>query len=207
MENPEAWIGLYSFSGLLGNDYKTAFCGKGKVRPINLVLKDTKFVKVFSSLGSIPLEQQIFEEIERYVSIVYGFKRIYKINDLIKSMFEEKSKPTISSHPLEKIKSMDINLFPPWKVIIELQTKRAWFIAHLYKTAVEKYLAINHTPIDWEQVKNHEYLQVKWFEGDQVPPQLELTYTDIGIEQSEDEINWDSDKDNELSSDDENESL
>ena len=56
-------------------------------------------------------------------------------------------------------------------------------------------------------MKNHEYLQVKWFEGDQVPPQLELTYTDIGIEQSEDEINWDSDKDNELSSDDENESL
>ena len=113
MENPEAWIGLYSFSGLLGNDYKTAFCGKGKVRPINLVLKDTKFVKVFSSLGSIPLEQQIFEEIERYVSIMYGFKRTCKINDLIKSMFEEKSKPTISSHPLEKIKSMDINLFPP----------------------------------------------------------------------------------------------
>ena len=93
------------------------------------------------------------------------------------------------------------------KVIIELQTKRAWFIAHLYKTAVEKYLAINHTPIDWEQVKNHEYLQVKWFEGDQVPPQFELTYTDIGIEESEDEINWDSDKDYELSSDDENESL
>ena len=54
MENPEAWIGLYSF---LGNDYTPAFYGKGKVRPINLALKDTKFVKVFSSLGIIPLEQ------------------------------------------------------------------------------------------------------------------------------------------------------
>ena len=207
MENPEAWVGLYSFLGFLGNDYKPAFCGKGKVRPINLVLKDTKFVKVFSSLGSIPFEQRIFEEIERYVSIMYGFKRTCKINDLIKSMFEEKSKPTISSRPLENIKSMDTNMFPPWKVIIEQQTKRAWFIAHLYKTAVEEHPPINHTPIDWEQVKNQEYLQVKWFEGDQVPPQLELTDTDIDTEESEDEINCDSDKDNELSSDDENESL
>ena len=56
-------------------------------------------------------------------------------------------------------------------------------------------------------MKNHEYLQVKWFEGDQVPPQLELTDTDIDTEESEDEINCDSNKDNELSSDDENESL
>ena len=32
MENPETWIGLYSF---LGNDYTPAFYEKGKVRPIN----------------------------------------------------------------------------------------------------------------------------------------------------------------------------
>ena len=32
VENPEAWIGLYSF---LGNAYTPAFCGKGKVQPIN----------------------------------------------------------------------------------------------------------------------------------------------------------------------------
>ena len=104
---------------------------------------------------------------------------------------------------------MDSTMFPQWKVILEQQTKRAWFIAHLYKTAVDAYPAINHTPIDfgWELDENNEYLQVKWFEGDQVPPQLELTDTDIDIEESEDEIDWDSDKDNELSSDDENESL
>ena len=113
MENPEAWVGLYSFLGFLGNDYKPAFCAKGKVRPINLVLKDTKFVKVFSSLGSIPLEQQVFEKIESYVCIMYGFKRACNINDVIKSMFEEKSKPTISSHPLANIKSIDTTMFPP----------------------------------------------------------------------------------------------
>ena len=133
---------------------------------------------------------------------MYGFKRACNINDVIKSMFEEKPKPTISSHLLANIKSIDTTMFPPWKVILEQQTKRAWFIAHLYKTAVEAYPAINHTPIDfgWELDENNEYLQVKWFEGDQVPPQLELTDTDI-------DIDWDSDKDNELSSDDENESL
>ena len=119
-------------------------------------------MKVFSSLGSIPLEQQFFEETERYVCITYEFK----------SMFEEKSKPTISSRPLENLKSIDPTMFPPCKVILEQQTKRAWFITHLYKTVVETYPAFNHTPINfgWELDKNHEYLQVKWFEGDQVPP-------------------------------------
>ena len=52
MENPKGWIGLYSF---LDNDYILTFYGKGKVQPINLALKDTKFRKVFSSLGSVPL--------------------------------------------------------------------------------------------------------------------------------------------------------
>ena len=162
MENPEAWIGLYSF---LGNDYTPAFYGKVKVQPINLALKDAKFVKVFGSLGSIPLEQQMFEEIERYVCIMYGFIRTCKNNDVIKSMFEEKSKPTISSCPLENIKSIDPTMFPPCKVLLEQQTKRAWFIAHLYKRAVETYPAINHTPIDFglEPDENHEYLQVTKF--------------------------------------------
>ena len=74
---------------------------------------------MFSSLGSIPLEQQIFEEIESYVCIMYGFKRTRKINDVIKSMFEEKSKPTISSLPLENTKSMDPTMFPPCKLFFE----------------------------------------------------------------------------------------
>ena len=76
---------------------------------------------------------------------MYGFKRTCKINDVIKSMFEEKSKPTISSHPLANIKSIDPTMFPPCKVILEQQTKRAQFIAHLYKRAVEAYPAI--TPL------------------------------------------------------------
>ena len=140
---------------------------------------------------------------------MYGFKRTCKINDVIKSMFEEKSKPTISSRPLANIKSIDPTMFPPCKVILEQQTKRAWFIDHLYKTSVEAYPAINHTPTDfgWGLDENNEYLQVKWYESDQVPPQLEFTDTYIDIEESEDEINWDGDKDNELSGDDENESL
>ena len=62
MENPEAWIGLYSF--LVYNDYTPAFYGKGKVRPIKLALSDSKFVKVFSSLGSIPLESKFWKRLK-----------------------------------------------------------------------------------------------------------------------------------------------
>ena len=108
---------------------------------------------MFSSLGSIPLEQQIFEENESYVCIMYGFKRTCKINDVIKSMFEEKSKTTISSRPLENTKSVDPTMFPPCKVILEQQTLNVpgSSLIHLYKTAVEAYPAISHTPIDFDR--------------------------------------------------------
>ena len=148
MEHSEAWIGLHSF---LGNDYTPTFYGKGKLRPINFALKDTKFIKVFSSLGSIPLEQQIFEEIERYVCIIYGScMGTCNINKVIKSIFEEKLGPAVSPHPSENIKSTDPTMFAPRNVILEQQTKLAWFITDLYKTPVEVYAEINHTPIDFD---------------------------------------------------------
>ena len=52
-------------------------------------------------------------------------------------MFEEKLMPTISSRPLENIKSINPTMFPTCKVILEQQTKSVWFIAHLYKTVAE----------------------------------------------------------------------
>ena len=70
----------YSF---LGNDYTPTFYGKWKVLPINLGLRDTKVTKVFNSLGSMPLEQEIFVAIERYDCIMYKLKRTSYINDVI----------------------------------------------------------------------------------------------------------------------------
>lgn len=140
---------------------------------------------------------------------MYGFKRICNISDVIKSMFKEKSKPTISWRPLEIIKFIDSTPFRPCKVILEQQNNCAWFIAHLYETTVETYPAINIIPNDscWEVGENHQYLQVKWFEGDQAPPQLELTDTDIDTEKNKDEIEWDKDKANEFSCNNKNDSL
>ena len=137
MGNSEAWIGLYSF---LSNDYTPAFYGKGKVQPINLALINEKFVNIFSSLGINTFEKETFSKIGRYVCFMYGTKKTCNINDVIKSMFEEISKPMVSSRPLENIKSIDPTPFPPCKKIIEQQTRRAWFISHLYKTAGSRIL-------------------------------------------------------------------
>ena len=62
---------------------------------------------------------------------MYAFKRTINITDVIKCMFGEKTRPTISSRPLGNIKSIDINMVPPSKVILVQQTKLAWFINHL----------------------------------------------------------------------------
>ena len=87
-------------------------------------------------------------------------------------------------------------MFPPCKVNFEQQTKRTWFIAVLYKTAVEAYPGIKHTPIDFacKLDENHEYIQVKQFEGNQFPPQLQ--FADINTDTVEKENEIDSDMDN-----------
>ena len=71
----------------------------------------------------MPLEQEICEDVKRFVYFMHGLKRTCSISDTVKRMFEEKSKPTISSHPLENIKSIDPTMFLPFKVFLEQQTK------------------------------------------------------------------------------------
>ena len=48
-------------------------------------------------------------------------------------------------------------------------------MVRIYKTATEPYPGFEYTPIDfgWELSSCHEYLEIKWFDGDQTPTELE----------------------------------
>ena len=70
-------------------------------------LKDDTFVDIFSNLGCVPVSQSMFNETEVYVCCMYSFKNRSNINDVIKNMFGEKSKPAVISDPLDNIKSVD----------------------------------------------------------------------------------------------------
>ena len=74
--------------------------------------KKEKFPNAFSKLGEGEMSYEVFPTIEEYVCSVYGFKCDNNINEVIRKMFEERSKPKSAERPLDCIKSSDPNKFP-----------------------------------------------------------------------------------------------
>ena len=110
VKNVSSLPGLYAF---LGNDYTPAFFGKGKVKPMQIAVKKEKFANAFSKLGEGEMSHEVFSIIEEYVCSVYGFKCDNSINEVIRKIFEERSKPDSAERSLDCIKSLDPNKFPP----------------------------------------------------------------------------------------------
>ena len=164
--------GAYAF---LGIDYSPAFFGKGKVKPLEIMTMKNKFLDAFASLGENALTVDIMVVIEEFICWMYGYRKQSEINEVIRMVFEEKSKPKANQRPLDCIKAKHPTKFPPCKNVLEQQIKRAWYIAKLYKSACEAYLAFEYTPIDfgWKLSECSECLDIKWFEGPQVPIEID----------------------------------
>ena len=75
-----------------------------------------------------------------------------------------------------------------------VNTKRMWLISRLYKTATNQYPAEEYTPIDysWELSSDGEFCDIHWFDGEQIPKEME----EIEAENDEDD-NEDTDNETE----------
>ena len=76
----------------------------------------------------------------------------------------------LSKKPLECIKPPT---FPECRDVLIQQIKRSWFIAKLYKSASLPYPTEDLTPIDFGWILDGKFLAIKWFEGLQVPQELQ----------------------------------
>ena len=61
--------GTYSFTE---NDYTSAFFKKGKIRPIQLMQKNEKFVDVFTNLVDFLLSTDTLDVLEEFTCHLYG---------------------------------------------------------------------------------------------------------------------------------------
>ena len=115
VQNVSPLSGLYAF---LGNDYTSAFFGKGKVKSMQKAIKKEKIANAFSKLGEGEMSHKVFSTIEEFVCSVYGFKCANDINEVIREMFEERLKLKSAEQPLDYIKSLDINKFPHCRSVL-----------------------------------------------------------------------------------------
>ena len=129
-------------------------------------------------------------------------------------MFQDKAKPKANKGPLDSIKSIDPVRFPPCQKVLLQHTKRAWFVANLYKTAIYAHPAIDITPIDfgWKLSNSKDYFEMNWFEVPEILEDLDesnvegSTENDVESGDVESDLEEsDSDDDSDLESDPENE--
>ena len=168
----QALPGIYAFTGI---DHVPAFFRKAKERPIAIMRKNKKFLDAFSALGELPLTPDLINTIEEFTCVMYRHPRCKNVNDALKAEFDKRCKPKAKANPLDGIKSIDPTTLPPCSQVLLQQIKRAWFIANLYKTASEAYPAFDLCPLDYgyKLTADKEQLEMNWFDGDQVPHEVE----------------------------------
>ena len=81
------------------------------------------------------MSHEVFSTIEEYVCSVYGFTCGSNVNEVIRKMFEGRSKPKSAEQSLDCIKSSDPKKFRTCRAVLQQHIKMAWFITKLYKTA------------------------------------------------------------------------
>ena len=138
--------GLYAFTGC---DYTPFFFRKGKVKPIEIMEKQQKFIDAFMVLGEEGLNEEICDAIDEYTCHLYGYRKHKHVDDALKCHFDKKCKPSATGKPFSTIKNVDPTTFMPCKRVLLQQIKRAWYTACLYKTASEAYPAVDLSPIDY----------------------------------------------------------
>ena len=98
---------------LLGMTTLQHFFKERRIRPIELMQKNEKFVDVFTNLRDSPLNTDTFDVLEELTCIwsckchVYGHVNQNDIHEVIKLHFEEKAKPNCIERPFGITKSVE----------------------------------------------------------------------------------------------------
>ena len=196
MNHIQALPGIYAFTGC---DYTPTFFRKGKKRPIEIMSKSDQFINVFNKMGEEDLSEDDMDVLESFTCSIYGYSKLTSINEARYLHFKRKCKPKEAAKPLDCLKNVDPSLFPPCKRVLLEQVKRSWYISKLYKNATVSYPLANYTLLDYGFEFIDGYVHVKWFDGEQVPQDLEDD-DDIDMEHN-DGNEYDSEEEDEVSDD------
>ena len=173
--------GIYGFSGL---DFIPSFMRKGKKKPFELMLKNETYLDAFSRMGEEEgLTADLEANLEAFTCALFGYPKLQSINEARHAYCQEKCSPDSVSSPLEGLKAVDPSLFPPCQMVLVQQIKRTWLLATLYKNATEADPLGSLTPLDFGYELTEHGMCVNWYDGEQVPPEVD----DNADENSEDD--------------------
>ncbi|GBM51894.1 hypothetical protein AVEN_90489-1 [Araneus ventricosus] len=119
-----ALLGLHIFTGC---DTRSAFKGKGKIKPLKIMQSNLIYSKVFQDLGSSwELTNSLINNLEAFVCELYGYPSTDQINDVRYKIFKLKFKIDVT--------------FPPNFESLLLQIKRSNYQANIHRRCLKNYI-------------------------------------------------------------------
>ena len=127
---------LLSLHGFTGCDTVSAFSGKGKVKPMKLMLRNDIYIKLFATFGEKPgvLDYEL-KQIEGFVCELYGHKED-NVNDVRYKMYS-------STHGRLEARSI-----PPCINSLKLHASRASYQINIWRKCMEQHPEIP-TPLEY----------------------------------------------------------
>lgn len=159
-------VGFHSFTGC---DTVSAFAGRGKIKPLKVMLTDPKYVQAFADLGG-DITETTLKTIKSYVSHMYGWKEI-DVNEVRYRMYC-RSGGKIACEQL-----------PPCTDVLELHIMRANYQARIWReTLVPHQHDVDPVENGWV-LDDDGALAIKWMRCNPAPEEVImcLTYTYVPL--------------------------
>ena len=137
---------------------------------------------IFSRLGEEGLTDSDVAVFEAFTCAMFGHTKLNSIDEARYAYFKDKCKPKASSKPSGSLKYVDPSLFPPCSSVLLQQIRRSWFIAKLYKNATVVDPLVGCTPLDYSFELGNGVIQIRWYYGQQVPPEVDADEDEDSIE-------------------------
>ena len=142
-----ALLGLHAFTGC---DTVSAFSGKGKAKPVKLMLKENSYINLFNSFGNeLSLSEAQHCGLQQFVCGMHGHKE--GSNDVV-------------LHKLCSTRQgrLEVKCLPPCSDSLSLHANRACYQAYIWQKCLESHPDIP-SPIgfDWDR-NDDDDLIIKW---------------------------------------------
>ena len=156
-------IGFHSFTGC---DTVSSFSGKGKIKPLKIMVGDPKYINAFSRLGECTvISKDLFQIIETFVCQMYGWKKSDSVNDIIYQIFCQSG----GKIPCEQL--------PPCENILKLHILRANYQAFIWRECLVRcQTVIDPKENGWTIGVDDNNLEIKWMECNTAPDEVMLNF-------------------------------
>ena len=153
-------VGLHSFTGW---DTVSAFNGRGKVKPLKLMVKHVEYMEAFAELGtSYRVSESLLEVLQKFVCHVYG----NKVNDIDELRYK------LYCQSAGKI---GCEYLPPCQDVLRLHARRANHQAEIWRDSLIQYQdELNPEEYGWMVDENGD-LDIKWMNCNPAPEEVSFS--------------------------------